>query len=357
MSDFKPIPGFKSISGQDHPIRLLTALLRNGTIPHALLFIGIEGVGKKSTAVLFAMACNCMANEPDHFSEGTTTQTKNDCTSFKQIAASPCGCCRSCRKIQSKNHPDIILVEPSGSFIKIRQIRDLCYTLAMKPYEARLRVVIIPDAQTMTASAGNALLKVLEEPPDRTILILTAVQTSDLLPTIVSRCQYIRFNPISDTILETLLLEAHGADPDDAKKISNMANGSVSKALSIINSMHRVNWINRKDWLIDEMGSLSHRPIGSLMAFAEKLSKEKELLDGSLEVIKSWFRDLVVYKYHPEKIINKDLSEKIKHASEEMEVVSLLSKIDDIQLTQKDIQANTNLRLSLEVLIMQLARA
>jgi len=343
VSDFKPTPGFKSISGQDHPIRLLTALLRNGTIPHALLFIGIEGVGKKSTAVLFAMACNCMADEPDHFSEGTTTQTKNDCTPFKQIAASPCGCCRSCRKIQSKNHPDIILVGPSGSFIKIRQIRDLCYTLAMKPYEARLRVVIIPDAQTMTASASNALLKVLEEPPDRTILILTAVQTSDLLPTIVSRCQYIRFNPISDTILETLLLEA--------------PNGSVSKALSIINSMHRVNWINRKDWLIDEMDSLSHRPIGSLMAFAEKLSKEKELLDDSLEVIKSWFRDLVVCKYHPEKIINKDLSEKIKHASEKMEVASLLSKIDDIQLAQKDIQANTNLRLSLEVLIMQLARA
>jgi DNA polymerase-3 subunit delta' len=296
-----------------------------------------------------------MADEPDHFSEDWATQTKNGGTSFKQITTSPCGDCRSCRKIQSENHPDIILVKPSGSFIKIRQIRDLCYTLSMKPYEARLRIVIIPDAQIMTASAGNALLKVLEEPPDRTILILTAVQTSDLLPTIVSRCQYIRFNPITDTVIETLLLEAHGVHPDDANKISNMANGSVSKALSIINSMHRVNWINRRDWLIDEMDSLSHRPIDSLLAFAERLSKNKELLDESLEVIKSWFRDLVVFKYNPEKIINKDLSEKIRQASKKIEVATLLSKIDVIQKTQKDIQSNTNLRLSLEVLIMQLA--
>ena len=351
------IPGFESILGQEQPIRLLNTLLRNETIPHALLFIGIEGVGKKTAAIAFAAARNCMAQESGHFSEGTKTQINNGYSTQKQITITGSnGCCKSCRKIQSGNHPDIILIEPSGPFIRIGQIRDLCRTLAMKPYEARLRVVIISDAQAMNPAASNALLKVLEEPPDRTILILTAMQTSDLLPTIVSRCQHIRFNPIPREDLEALLIEKHGANLDDAKIIAIMANGSFSKAISMINTMNRVNWIDRRLWLINEVESLSSRPIDSCMAFAEKLSKNKELLADSLEVIKSWFRDIIIWTYLPEKIINKDLSDKIQRAAKKITVSSLLSKIDYIHSTQKDIQANTNLRLALEVLIIRLAR-
>jgi DNA polymerase-3 subunit delta' len=292
-------------------------------------------VGKQTAAMAMAMACNCMAIKPKH---------------------NPCGCCKSCRKIESDNHPDIILLKPSGPFIRIGQIRDLCGTLAMKPYEARLRVVIISDAQAMNPSAGNALLKVLEEPPDRTILILTALQTSDLLPTIVSRCQHIRFNPVSQKNLESLLIQRHGANPDQAKIIAIMANGSVSKAVSMINSLNRVNWVNRRIWLINEVVSLPVSSMGSRMAFAEKLSKSKEILAESLEVIKFWFRDLVVCKYDPEKIINRDLNDKILRVSKNMNVISLISKIDDIESAQKNIQANTNLRLTLEVLIMRLAK-
>jgi len=335
VSVYESTFGFESILGQEKPIRLLTTLLQNGTIPHALLFIGIEGVGKQTAAMAMAMACNCMAVKPKH---------------------NPCGSCKSCRKIESGNHPDIILLKPSGPFIRIGQIRDLCGTLAMKPYEARLRVVIISDAQAMNPSAGNALLKVLEEPPDRTLLILTALQTSDLLPTIVSRCQHIRFNPVSQKNLESLLIQRHGANPDEAKIIAIMANGSVSKAVSMINSINRDNWVNRRIWLINEVESLPVSSMGSRMAFAEKLSKSKEILAESLEVIKFWFRDLVVCKYHPEKIINRDLKDKILRVSKKMNVISLISKIDDIESAQKNIQANTNLRLTLEVLIMRLAK-
>jgi len=313
-------------------------------------------VGKQTAAMAFAMACNCMVFEQKNLSEGTKTQADCSTTSDQITTIGPCGCCKSCRKIESGNHPDIILVKPSGPFIRIGQIRDLCDTLALKPYEARLRVVIISDAQAMNPSAGNALLKVLEEPPDQTILILTAMQTSDLLPTIVSRCQHIRFNPVSLKNIETLLIQRHKAHPDDAKIIAAMANGSVSKAFSMISPMNGANWMNRRIWLINEVESLSKKPIGPQMAFAEKLSKNKELLADSLEVIKSWLRDLVVCKYHPGKIINKDLSDRIQRVSKKIKVISLLSKIDYIHSAQKDIQANTNLRLTLEVLIMRLAK-
>ena len=121
-----------------------------------------------------------MTRESGHVPEGTNRLAKNGRTTLDHLKTTdPCGCCKSCRKIQTGNHPDIIQVKPFGPLIRIGQIRDLCRILAMKPYEARYRVVIISHAQAMNPAAGNALLKVLEEPPDRTILILTAMQATD----------------------------------------------------------------------------------------------------------------------------------------------------------------------------------
>ncbi len=334
----------------------MKTFLRNEAIPHALLFLGIDGVGKTTTAKAFAKACNCAAVKNRHPSEkedaASIPVTAQDLTAKIEI----CPGCKSCNKIEKGNHPDIILVEPTGPYIRIDQIRNLCNILAMKPYEARLRVVIIKDAQAMNPAAGNALLKVLEEPPDRTILILTAMQTSDLLPTIVSRCQHIRFNPIAGNHLKTMLVEKQGADPDDAEIVTIMANGSFSKALSMIRHMKKLNWIKRRAWLINEVESLPLMPIPLCLAFAESLSKNKETLTDSLEVIKSWFRDLVVCRFHPSKVINKDIIEKIHKNSKKMTVDSLLSKIEDIHLAQRNIQLNSNLRLTLEVLMMRLAR-
>ena len=186
--------GFDSIIEQERPVRILKTLYRKGTIPHALLFIGQQGVGKRSAAIAFAMICNCIGMEtPPPSRSNAQTRLRSPVIRTDE----PCGACPACRKIMSGNHPDVIHVKPTGAIIKIAQVRSLCEALSMKPYEAKMRVVIVTDAHTMNPSAGNALLKMLEEPPDRTILILTAPQRVDLLPTIVSRCQPVRFNPIT----------------------------------------------------------------------------------------------------------------------------------------------------------------
>ncbi|MEA3428920.1 MAG: DNA polymerase III subunit delta' C-terminal domain-containing protein, partial [Thermodesulfobacteriota bacterium] len=268
--------------------------------------------------------------------------------------------CKTCMKIRSGNHPDIIHVKPSGAYIKIAQIRSLRDILAMKPYEARIRVVIISDAQAMNPSAGNALLKVLEEPPARTLLILTSIQSSDLLPTIVSRCQHIRFNPISCKSLKDILVDKDGLDYDDAKIIATLASGSLSKAFSMIETKNRVSWINRRSWLINTLnfnmsGKMSTQPVVSLLAFAAELSKNKEILQDSLDVIKSWLRDLIVYKYCPEKIINKDLIDNIQYISEKITARELIAKNEAIQTAQKRIKIGANLRLTLETMVVQLA--
>jgi DNA polymerase III subunit delta' len=342
------VPGFDSILDQQRPVRILRSYLRRRTIPHALLFTGIEGVGKRTTALAFAMACNCM----HHKGFGRRNGNKDvDGALDEESAADPCYQCRACKKITSGNHPDIIHIEPSGLLIRIDQIRRLCHVLSMKPYEARQRVVILSNAQSMTPEAGNALLKALEEPPDRTVMVLTAVQRSDLLPTISSRCQHIRFSPVSMESLISLLVEKRGLDLTSAKIVAVLSTGSISKAMS----MARSNWIDRRNWLLGELAALPSRSSGTLMALAEKLSKNKELLEDSLEVMKTWFRDLAIYPYHPDKIINRDLTGAVREASRHMTPHSILSKIDAVHSAQRAIRSNGNLRLTLEVMTFRLS--
>jgi DNA polymerase-3 subunit delta' len=348
------VPGFESIIDQDRPVRILTTLLQNGTLPHALLFTGIEGVGKQAAAKALSMACNCQADDSGYRPgiEKIQASDRRE-VSARNTAIGACGRCKSCRKIESGNHPDIIQIKPSGPFIKIAQIRELCQTLAMKPYEASTRVVLIRDAQAMNPAAGNALLKMLEEPPERTILILTAAQTLDLLPTIVSRCQHIRFNPISMKTLGNILAVEHGLDPADASAIAAMAGGSISRALT----MCQTHWLKRRNWILKEMRFLSSRSIGRIIAFAERITRDKETLADTFEVIKSWLRDLIVVKYYPAKILNQDMARDINLLSQQLEVKSLISIMETVQATQNRIYTNTNIRLTMEVMFLKLARS
>ncbi|HEX5680964.1 MAG TPA: DNA polymerase III subunit delta', partial [Desulfobacterales bacterium] len=256
------MPGFDAIIDQERPIRILTSLLANGTLPHALLFTGIEGVGKKTAAVTLAMACNCTGREAG--AGGKSAPSPG--------AVEPCGECVACRKITAGAHPDILRVSPAGAMIKIDQVRELCQVLTMKPYEARVRVVIIADAHTLNPAAGNALLKMLEEPPARTVLILTAPQTGDLLPTIVSRCQHIRFKPIARHHLAAILTRAYGVDPQEASLTAALAGGSLTRALT----MHGSRWLPRRSWLMDQLAALPGQSTAALLALAEKLSQARD---------------------------------------------------------------------------------
>lgn len=347
------MPEFKPSINQEQPIRILNTLLKNRTLPHAFLFTGSKGVGKQTAAIALAMACNCQGETSGLKTEDRTKRNTRSLSVKSDFAAfESCGVCKSCRKIESGNHADIIRIQPSGVFIKIAQIRALIDTLALKPYEAKIRVVVISDAQALNAAASNALLKILEEPPDRTLLVLIATHRSALLPTIVSRCQHIGFNPISQKNMAVLLSEKHGIASEAAKIISAMANGSFSRAEDMV----RHNWLKRREWVFDEINALSLQKMGRLFALSQKLCGEKEMLSETLEVIKVWFRDLIIGQYDPDKIINQDVADMIKIESEKTSIASLLSKFDAVQQTQNRITANTNLRLTMEGLLIKLAQ-
>lgn len=345
------MPGFPSTFGQKQPKRILSAFLKKRTIPHALLFCGINGVGKEAAALEFAKACNCMGEEFDRPEDSQVG--RSDSPRFSAPPAllpNPCGDCRSCRKIESNHHPDVIRIAPEGSFIKIARIRNLCHTLAMRPYEAKWRVVILSGARALNPSAGNALLKVLEEPPDRTVIILTAEQVSDLLPTIVSRCQQIRFRPIPLAELATFLREKHGIPAEQAPILATMANGSYTAALSMVES----HWFARRTWLLEEMAALPTRPLPMILALAEKMSRNRDHLSEFLEIIQSWMRDLMVFKYTPEKIIHKDLTDTIRYASQGTDVAAIIEKTRALRAVQERIRTPANLRLATESMLLEL---
>jgi DNA polymerase-3 subunit delta' len=340
------VPGFDTTIDHAKAIQQLARLYWRRRIPNALLFSGIEGIGKGQVAVLFAQTCNCL--NQNHFDPELNRQTP------EKIEA--CGECRACRKIASNSHPDIIHVNPTGRFIKIAQIREIRDYLAFRPNEAQLRVVILQKAQTLNLEAGNALLKMLEEPPDQTIFILITSHEMDLLPTIRSRCQQIRFRPIAQKRIEAYLNDEKQRPVLEASVVSSYANGSLQKAEAYTDGR----WIDKRNWLIESLGMIpshvaGHRFLKELFAVAEELTKEKAIIEDYINIIRFWLRDIIVCRYHTGYVLNKDrLSDLIK-VSEQIQEISILKMMTELDNTMIRIEANTNARLTIENLLLKWA--
>lgn len=339
----KIVPGFDELVDQERPVKLIKAAIANGHIPNAFLFTGLNGVGKKSAALSFAMACNCHVFRQ---MQSGSSQIK----SFRSLSHIPCGSCGSCKKIISGSHPDIHIVKSEGTVIKVEQIRTLCQRLSLKPNEASLRLALISDAQMLNPEAGNTLLKTLEEPPDHTVFILTALQASDLLPTIVSRCRHIRFNPVSRERLSALLTDEYGLNPADAQVYAAISGGSLTDAIAMAES----NWIKRRNWIIKQIDHPAGKPNRFNLAFSEVLSKNKKWLSDALFILNMWFRDLIVFHFSSENIVNMDMRETIAKASQETTIKKTLSKIQAIEEAERNILANANIRTTLDALVTAL---
>ncbi|MBE9581589.1 MAG: DNA polymerase III subunit delta' [Proteobacteria bacterium] len=322
---------FESIVGQERAIRLLTRILENNRLAHALLFTGVDGIGRQTTAKAMAMALNCL----------------------KPVGTSACGVCRSCKKVISGNHPDVIIVKPSGTFIKIDQVRSLRKTLRFAPLEGGRRVIIINDAQTMNLEASNAMLKILEEPPNDTYIILTASQTTDLLPTIVSRCQQIPFRPVPVADIAEALGARSELDADAATAVAVLAKGSLGRALSA----DAEKWMDWRKDLLERVGLVSSESTHALFVFADTLARDKDRLQDALDVIIIWFRDILICRFHPEKILNRDCMEEIQRKSEQLSVDDILEIIMAVFAAQRAIVKNANRRLALEVMMMRMSSA
>lgn len=201
------------VLGHQQNKEFLQKLLKPGSRPHALLFYGMGGIGKKMLALHFAKTFLC-----------------------KSEGKKPCGICESCRLMDIENnsfaHPDFYLLtaEEAGKDIKIEQVKKMAKQAAFAPVLSEHKVCIIDDAGQMTAEAANSLLKLLEEPPPGWLFILITQQAERLLPTVLSRVVRLRFDA-PDTSAVRQILKAKGIT-QNAQVLAALAGGSPGRALS-----------------------------------------------------------------------------------------------------------------------------
>lgn len=207
-----------SVRGHDGVVESLRKAAAQGKLPHALLFVGPSGVGKRSFALVLAQALLCERSQ--------------------EVALDPCGSCPSCLQVIAGTHPDVLMVArpDDKQDLPIKVIRDLCIDLGLKPMHGKRRVAIVDDADDLTDEAANAFLKTLEEPPPGSVLILIGTSAEIQLETIVSRCRVVRFDPLAESELAAVLLEqGKAADPAEAARLAKLGEGSVSRALGLAN--------------------------------------------------------------------------------------------------------------------------
>jgi len=319
---------FSAIYGQEGPIAVLRNAIGNARVPHAFLFYGAEGIGKRTTALVFAKALNCK--------EGVTDA---------------CDACASCRKIDSGNHPDLLLIKPEGQFIKVADIKELQERLRFRPLEGAKRVVIIDDAERMNITSANSLLKTLEEPSPTNVFVLVSSRPHLLPMTILSRCHRLRFNPVQRDVIADFLVKKNALEPSEAVILAASAGGSIGRALSL----HKGDYLALRKSILGGVSTETLDPLGCL-ALAGALAGDKEEILEALDILKTWYRDLLVFKEtgRAEAIINRDHAGDIERLAGSLDGETILRGVAAIQDAAEAIERNVNKQLTLETMVFTL---
>jgi DNA polymerase-3 subunit delta' len=212
-----------SLRGHDLVFDRFRRTLRAGRLASTFLFVGPPGIGKRSFALQLAQGLLC-DRRPEE-------------------ALDPCGQCPACAQVLAGTHPDVVVVaKPADkNYIPLelligdkdhRMREGLCHDISLKPFSGRRKVAVIDDADFLNQEGANALLKTLEEPPPRSLLILIGTSEQRQLPTIRSRCQVVRFSPLAEADVADLLLSTGScSDKPLARRAAALAGGSLAKAI------------------------------------------------------------------------------------------------------------------------------
>jgi len=314
-----------SIIGHADILNMLKKAISNNRLSHSYLFLGPAHIGKETLAVYFAQILQC--------------QSKNK----------PCMTCSSCEQIIVNNHPDTQIIK-SQDTIKIEEIRNLQHNLNLNSFNALYKIAIIIDADKMTKEAQNAFLKTLEEPPGKTILILTTDSENKLLPTIISRCQSVAFRNVHTAEIEKAL-KLLKLSARKAEELSRLANGKPGLILPMAKDP---NLLSRRDEQIKLILNLNKTSQLEKFNRASEISQKgtgevKSFLDFWL----SWVRDILLIRLKlSDSIINTAHFEVLKKESSFYSIDDLRNFISKIEAVKKSLNYNVNLKLLLETLFL-----
>jgi DNA polymerase III subunit delta' len=324
---------FRDLIGQRDARAVLQGALRSGRIAHAYLFVGPEGVGRRAAAMAFAQTLLCEIGGDD-----------------------ACGSCAACRKVAAGAHPDLRIIAPGGRTesgaerraVGIEQIRDLKHDASYPPYEARWKVFIVEDAEAMRAEAANSLLKVLEEPPAQSVIVLISESASALLPTIASRSQIVRFTFVPAMEIAAALSERAGVPAEQAPFLGALAGGRPGLALR--ESTEGQAALEFRQDVVKALGAVAGGGAVKRLEAAEAVSRQKDAVDRWLDTALLWLRDVAVWQaaHDAALLINLDRREQIAAWADRARPEGVRDAAAAIETAKTDLRRNINPRLVLE---------
>ncbi len=347
---------FADVVGQQHVTRTLSNAIQSGRVAHAYIFSGARGVGKTTTARILAKALNCV----------------------KGPAAEPCNACDSCREIGLGNSLDVIEID-AASNRGIDQIRELREMVRYAPAGGRYKVVILDEAHMLTDEASNALLKTLEEPPDKVIFVMATTEPENLAETIRSRSQHFHFRALSfaeivEALEQICVKENLTAEPGALGVMARAAEGSLRDALSLLEQARAYCGTNITDTqvrdllgvvpeeILDELtGAIEARSAERVLTLVHRLLAEGQNLQHFCREAIGHFRNLLVARVCGADsalvAAPADQRPRLKQTAESFSEEDLTRFFQILLHTDDDLRHKPDARLHLEMGLLRLVNA
>jgi DNA polymerase-3 subunit delta' len=258
-------------------------------------------------------------------------------------------------------HPDFVVVTLTPEAlqklqpqIKIGQIREFCRLTSYPPLGDGWRVALIKPAEAMNDEAANALLKTLEEPPDRHLIILTAQVEADLLPTVVSRCHKLAFAPLPASLIAGELERRRGLTPPQAQLLAALSGGSLGRALTLDPEAI----LAQRRQVLSDLGALATGSSTAALDWAQRLAKSRPDLDHFLSLAQMWYRDLLLCHFQaPAALLaHQDLLADLANDVAATKPTTVFHQFTALGAAQRHLQANLNPELTLNILGLRLQR-
>jgi DNA polymerase III subunit delta' len=313
-------------------LKMLKNSLQKNRVAHAYLFEGSRGTGKKECAYLLTKALLCLTPINEYV---------------------PCETCLNCKRVNHGNHPDVHLLEPDGLSIKKGQIKALQEEFSKAGMESKKKFYLISHADKMTTNAANSLLKFLEEPNSQTVAILMTEQIQQILPTILSRCQTLSFQPLSAQGMLEKLVEL-GVKREQAPLLASMTS-NIDEAI-VLNGD---DWFAQAQKIVVKLyEGLRRSPLEALLVLQEEWIwhfKEKEQIDRGLDLLLLIFKDLLYIQVGKiDQVVFVNERQKLEQFALHCSPNSLTRQLSAILEAKRKLQANMNSQLLMEQLVLNL---
>ena len=321
---------FADVVGHHDIIQYMKTAVEQKKVSHAYILNGERGSGKKLLARLFAMTLQCESGQSE-----------------------PCGKCRSCKQVESGNHPDIITLthEKPGS-ISVDDVREqINGDIQIKPYAGPYKIYIIPGADMMTPQAQNALLKTIEEPPEYAVIFLLTENAESLLPTIRSRCVMLKLRNVKNTLIKKYLMEQMQIPDYQAEVCAAFAQGNMGRAIMLATSDH---FYEIKEEAIQLLKYIGEMELHEIVSAIKEINKYKLEVTDYLDIITIWYRDILIYKATKDvdKVVFSDQLKFIKEKAAKSSYEGIELILESIEKAKTRLRANVKFDLVMELLLL-----